>query len=54
MVTATKILEFGDLMILLMAFPNIAGLYFLSHYVRKDLKEYEEKLADGQIRPYAK
>ena len=40
-ITATTILEFSDLMILGMAFPNFVGLFILSGQVSKDLKEYE-------------
>ncbi len=39
-ITATQVLEFGDLMILGMALPNILGLLLLSGYVRKDLDAY--------------
>ncbi|MGH1469008.1 MAG: alanine/glycine:cation symporter family protein [Bdellovibrionales bacterium] len=41
--SATNILEFGDLMILGMAFPNILGLYFLSGKVKESLKDYRDK-----------
>ena len=41
-ITATTILEFSDLMILGMAFPNFVGLFILSGQVSKDLKEYEK------------
>lgn len=41
--SATNILEFGDLMILGMAFPNILGLYFLSPKVKNTLLDYEKK-----------
>ena len=39
-VTATKVLEFGDLMILLMAFPNIIGLYLLAPRVREEIARF--------------
>ena len=51
-VSATNVLEFGDLMILSMAFPNILGLYFLGGLVKKDLKEYEQKLKSGEMTTY--
>ena len=41
--SATNILEFGDLMILGMAFPNILGLYFLSGKVKESLNDYRAK-----------
>jgi len=37
------------MMILAMSFPNIIGLYIMSGEVRKDLKEYMDKLKSGQI-----
>ncbi len=51
-VTATNVLEFGDVMILLMAFPNIVGLYFLGYVVRRELKDYEARLQSGEIKAY--
>ena len=42
-ITATNILEFSDLMILGMAFPNILGLLLLSGKVKKELIDYEQK-----------
>ena len=41
--SATNILEFGDLMILGMAFPNILGLYLLTPKMTESLKDYQEK-----------
>ena len=43
-ITATNILDFSDLMILGMAFPNILGLVLLSGSVRKDLDHYIKSL----------
>ena len=43
-ITATNILDFSDLMILGMAFPNILGLLLLSGSVRKDLNDYIKSL----------
>lgn len=51
-VTATNILEFGDLMILGMAFPNILGVVLLSGQVRQDLVVYWEKLKSGSFATY--
>lgn len=51
--TAKNVLEFGDLMILGMAFPNILGLYFLAGKVRTSLKEYKAKLASGEVKPHS-
>ena len=46
------VLDFADMMILSMAFPNILGLLILSGEVRKDLKEYFGKVKSGQIKKY--
>ena len=42
--SAANILEFGDLMILGMSFPNLIGLLFLSGKVKQSLKEYMQKI----------
>ena len=44
-ITATNILDFSDLMILGMAFPNILGLLILSSVVKNDLNNYLKKLS---------
>ena len=49
-VTATNILDFSDLMILAMAFPNILGVLMLSGKVRTDLTDYIAKLESGEIK----
>ena len=51
-VTSTNILDFGDLMILGMAFPNILGLYFLAGGVRRDLDDYWRRLKSGKLKVY--
>ena len=43
-ITATNILDFSDLMILGMAFPNILGLLILSGAVSRDLDQYIKSL----------
>ncbi|MEZ6102447.1 MAG: alanine/glycine:cation symporter family protein [Pirellulaceae bacterium] len=48
-ITATNILDFSDLMILSMAFPNILGLILLSGKVRRALDEYASELKAGKI-----
>jgi len=49
-VTAGNVLDFSDLMILGMAFPNILGLLLLSGKVRGMLDEYTGMLKSGQIK----
>jgi AGCS family alanine or glycine:cation symporter len=48
-ITATQILDFGDLMILGMAFPNILGVLLLSGLVKRDLDDYWKKLKAGEF-----
>ncbi|MCH2376200.1 MAG: alanine:cation symporter family protein [Planctomycetes bacterium] len=45
-------LELGDVMILLMAFPNIIGLYVLGGEVREELQNYESDLREGRFVRY--
>lgn len=47
--SASNILDFSDLMILSMAFPNILGLYLLQGKVRTALDEYMAKLKSGEF-----
>ena len=47
-----SVLDFSDMMILSMAFPNIIGLIILSSEVKGDLKAYLKKLKDGTIKKY--
>ena len=46
------VLDFSDLMILSMAFPNILGLYILAGDVKGDLDSYLDKLKSGQFKVY--
>ncbi|WP_121667178.1 amino acid carrier protein [Mesonia aquimarina] len=43
------VLDFSDMMILAMSFPNIIGLYIMSGEVKKDLNEYFKKLKEGKL-----
>lgn len=49
MTSAKNILEFSDLLILMMAFPNFIGLYLLHNKVREALKDYIQKLKSGEL-----
>ena len=51
-ITSVNVLDFGDLMILGMAFPNLLGVVMLSGNVRRELDEYWRRLKNGEIRPY--
>ncbi|MXV38741.1 amino acid carrier protein [Flavobacteriaceae bacterium Ap0902] len=43
------VLDFSDMMILAMAFPNVIGLYLLSGEVKGDLNEYLSRLKKGEL-----
>lgn len=47
-----SVLDFSDMMILSLAFPNILGLIILAPEVKKDLSEYISKLKSGEIKRY--
>jgi len=51
-VSLGAVLDFSDMMILAMAFPNILGLLFLSKEVRSDLDSYFARLKSGEIKKY--
>jgi len=46
---ANVVLDFGDLMLLGMAFPNIAGVLLLSGRLKLDLDHYRRRLAAGEF-----
>lgn len=48
-VSLGAVLDFSDMMILAMAFPNIIGLLLLSGEVRAELKDYWAKIKSGEI-----
>lgn len=47
-----SVINFSDMMILAMGFPNILGLLILVPEVRNDLKDYWKKLKTGEIKKY--
>ena len=47
-----SVLDFSDMMILGMAFPNILGVVLLSPKVRKDLQEYWKRYQAGEFKTY--
>jgi AGCS family alanine or glycine:cation symporter len=51
-ISARNILEFGDLMILGMALPNLLGVFLLSGRVRRDLDSYWAKFKAGEFKAY--
>ena len=48
-VSLGAVLDFSDMMILAMSFPNIIGLYIMSGEVRKDLEDYLKRLRANQL-----
>ena len=51
-VSLGAVIDFSDMMILAMAFPNILGLLILSKEVKIDMKEYFSKIKTGAIKKY--
>ncbi|MCB0478855.1 MAG: amino acid carrier protein [Crocinitomicaceae bacterium] len=47
-----SVLDFSDMMILGMAFPNILGLFIMSGEVANDLKLYLARVKSGEIRKF--
>ena len=51
-ITSTNVLDFGDLMILGMALPNLVGVYLLTGKVRVALDDYWKSLAAGEFQTF--
>jgi AGCS family alanine or glycine:cation symporter len=51
-VSLGAVIDFSDMMILAMAFPNILGLLILSKEVKFDLNSYFSRLKSGEIKKY--
>jgi AGCS family alanine or glycine:cation symporter len=47
--SAANMLDFTDLLVLAMAFPNLLGLYLLSGKVRTMLTDYQVRLKSGEL-----
>ena len=52
MVSLGNVIDFTDLLILSMAYPNILGMIFLSGKVAKLAKGYAKRLNTGEMKPY--
>ncbi len=50
--TMNAVIDFSDMMIFAMAFPNIIGLIILAPEVRNDLNSYLRRVRSGQIKRY--
>ena len=51
-VTRGNILDFSDLMILGMSFPNLVGVFLMSGMVKRRLDDYWGKYQSGEMKPY--
>ncbi|CAN5127751.1 alanine/glycine:cation symporter family protein [soil metagenome] len=51
-ITSVQVLEFGDLMILGMAIPNLLGIYLLHGKVKAELDQYWGKYKAGELTRY--
>jgi AGCS family alanine or glycine:cation symporter len=47
--SAANMVDFTDLLVLAMAFPNLLGLYLLSGKVRAMLTDYQNRLKSGEL-----
>jgi AGCS family alanine or glycine:cation symporter len=50
-VTKGNVIDFSDLMLLAMAFPNVLGLWILSGEVRERLEDYWKRYQAGELDP---
>ena len=50
--TLGPVLDFSDMMLLAMAFPNIIGLLIMSGEVKLDMKSYFRRIKSGEIKAY--
>ena len=46
------VIDFSDMMILGMAFPNILGLYFFAGEIKADMKDYFARIKSGAIKKF--
>ena len=46
------VVDFSDMMILSMGFPNIIGLLIMAPEVKRDLKSYLARIKSGEIKMY--
>ena len=51
-VSLGAVIDFSDMMILAMAFPNILSLYMMSGEVREDLRDYLSRVKSGSIKKF--
>ena len=51
-VSLGAVVDFSDMMILAMAFPNIIGMLIMSNEVKLDLRNYMQKIKNGTIKKF--
>jgi AGCS family alanine or glycine:cation symporter len=44
-----SVMDFSDMMILAMAFPNLLGLYIMAPELRRDMNDYFRRLRNGEL-----
>jgi AGCS family alanine or glycine:cation symporter len=47
-----SVMDFSDMMVLCMAFPNMIGLVILAPEVKRDLNHYWNRLKSGEVKLY--
>jgi AGCS family alanine or glycine:cation symporter len=50
--TLSAVMDFSDMMILAMAFPNVIGLYLMASEVKIDMKDYMDRVKSGAIKRF--
>ena len=50
--TLGAVMDFSDMMILAMAFPNVIGLYLMASEVKDDMKDYMDRVKSGAIKRF--
>ena len=50
--TLGAVIDFSDMMILGMAFPNIFALYFFAKEIKIDLADYFKRIKNGDIKAF--
>jgi alanine or glycine:cation symporter, AGCS family len=47
-----SVIDFSDMMILSLAFPNVVGLFILAPEIKRDLDSYFSRKKSGEIKPF--
>jgi AGCS family alanine or glycine:cation symporter len=50
----SAVLDFSDALVFFICIPNILGLYILAPTLKNKLKDYNHRLATGEIKNYRK